>query len=75
MTENTPFMTAAYEADQSLLKVKEALDRLVAGGTEILEYTDAEFAAYVEKVRTESWAEMAKIVGQEIIDEIKKDIE
>lgn len=28
MTENTPFMTAAYEADQSLLKVKEALDRL-----------------------------------------------
>lgn len=54
---------------------QEALDRLVAGGTEILEYTDAEFEAYVEKVRTESWEEMAKIVGQEIIDEIKKDIE
>ena len=54
---------------------QEALDRMVAGGTEILEYTDAEFEAYVEKVREESWAEMAKIVGQEIIDEIKKDIE
>ncbi|MBR5881948.1 MAG: hypothetical protein IKY97_00485 [Mailhella sp.] len=28
MTENKPFMTAVYEADQSLLKMMEALDRL-----------------------------------------------
>ena len=28
MTENKAFMTAAYEADQALLKMKEALDRL-----------------------------------------------
>lgn len=54
---------------------QEALDRLVAGGTEILEFTDEEFNAYVEKVRSEGWAQMADIVGQEILDEIMLDIQ
>lgn len=54
---------------------QEALDRLVAGGTEILPLTDEELDAYATKVRDEGWAKMADIVGQEIIDEIKKDIE
>jgi len=52
-----------------------ALDKLVAGGTEILPLSDDEFAAYVKKVREDGWAEMAELVGQEIIDEIKKDIQ
>jgi len=54
---------------------QEALDKLVAQGTQVLELTDAEFDAYVEKVRTESWARMAESVGQDVIDEIKKDLE
>ncbi len=54
---------------------QEALDRLVEGGTEILPLTDEELEAYATKVRDEGWAKMADLVGQEIIDEIKKDIE
>lgn len=54
---------------------QEALDRLVEAGTEILPLTDAELEAYVQKVRDEGWAKMADLVGQDLIDEIKLDLE
>lgn len=54
---------------------QEALDRLVAGGTEILPLSDAELKAYSEKVRDEGWKKFADLVGQKILDEIKKDLE
>ena len=54
---------------------QEALDRLVEGGTEILPLTDEELQAYADLCRDKAWAKMAELVGQDTIDEIKKDLE
>ena len=54
---------------------QEALDKLVAGGTEILPLTDEELQAYADLCRDKAWAKMAELVGQDVIDEIKKDLE
>lgn len=52
----------------------EYLDKMIAQGTEILPLTDEEFNAYVDALREKAWAEMADLVGQDLIDEIAKDI-
>lgn len=54
---------------------QEYLDKMCAQGCEVLPLTDEEFNAYVDKVRTEGWAQMADLVGQDLIDEIKLDLE
>lgn len=69
-------VTAATDAQFDNMDAldQEALDKMVATGCTVLEMTDAEFNAYVEKVRAEAWPEMAKLVGQDLIDEISLDI-
>lgn len=54
---------------------QQYMDKMTEQGTEILELTDEEFNAYVDHVREVAWGEMAELVGQDLIDEIKLDIE
>ena len=73
------FMSLRCETNRQFTDMEkldqEALDKLVAGGTEILPLTDEELQAYADLCRDKAWAKMAELVGQDVIDEIKKDLE
>ena len=54
---------------------QEYLDKMVGQGCEVLPLTDEEFNSFVEKVRADSWSAMAKLVGQDLIDEVAQDLQ